>query len=194
MGLYVNISEKNFGKKNIFKDLVLTFPDKGLYAIVGKSGIGKTTLLRIIAGLDKKFKGKVQGGGTEKCSYVFQEYRLFPQLNALDNVLIANYDNPTDEQKREAVSLLEELSFSKDDLLLFPDELSGGMKQRLSIVRALIRKAPVLLLDEPTKELDRDICERLYKILKRESEKRLLLMISHSEKDIERTNAEIINL
>ncbi len=194
MGLKISVKDKSFDKKTIFKDLELELPDIGLYSIVGKSGVGKTTLLRMISGLDKKFKGEIIGGGAENTAYVFQEYRLFPQLTALDNVLLANFDKPSETKRENAIKILERLRLTGDDLKLFPAELSGGMKQRVSLARALIKNAPILLLDEPTKELDPELCAVLYEIIKEESQRRLVIMISHSEHDIKILNPSIIKI
>ena len=92
MSLVIEGLKKSFGKRILFDELNLSFAKCGLYAILGKSGIGKTTLLRMISGLDTKFQGKIIGGGAKNVSYCFQEYRLFPQLNALENVIFANHD------------------------------------------------------------------------------------------------------
>ena len=86
MSLVLNNIDKTFGEKVIIKGLSLVFPEKGVFAVVGESGVGKTTLLRLIAGLDTDYSGEITGGGLKNVSFAFQEYRLFPTLSALDNV------------------------------------------------------------------------------------------------------------
>lgn len=194
MSLKINNLSKSFDDKLIFDGFSYEFNETGVYAVVGDSGIGKTTLLRMISGLDKSFNGKITGGGAENCSYLFQEHRLFPNLTALDNVLLANFDKPSEENRKEAIDLFFKFKFTEGDLHLMPSELSGGMKQRVALIRAFIRKKPILLLDEPTKELDSELCNILYEIIKEESKKRLVIMVSHNERDIEALNASIINL
>ncbi len=194
MSLVINNLTKSFGEKIIFKNLSLDFDEKGSYAIFGESGIGKTTLLRIIAGLDKDYDGKVIGGGVSQTSVVFQEYRLFPRLCAVDNVVFANYDKKTPENTKEAENMLISLGFSSADMKLYPSELSGGMKQRVSIARALLRQTPILLLDEPTKELDSENAGKLLLLIKKEAERRTVIIITHKPEDAEFLHAKTINL
>lgn len=182
MSLHIKNLHKRFGKKIVFDNFSFDFDDTGLYLLHGESGIGKTTLLRMIAGLDKDFTGKIEGGGFEQVSYAFQEYRLFPNLNLLENVLVAS-KSEDDNDIIEATELLILLGFSEAELKLYPHELSGGMKQRASLCRAFLKKAPVLLLDEPTKELDRAICEKIYKTILKISKDRLVILVTHDEVD-----------
>lgn len=186
----INLSKK-FDKKSIFENFSCSFDDKGIYALSGESGIGKTTLLRIIAGLDKDYRGKVEGGGIGKVSYAFQEYRLFPELNALENVFFANSDRKTEA---EAKKMLIRLGFNETDLLLMPNELSGGMKQRVSLARAFLKDSPILLLDEPTKELDPVNIDAVLELIKENAAQRLVIIVSHNEDDLIELNAQIINI
>ena len=185
---------KSFGEKQIFKDFSLDLPDRGLFVICGDSGTGKTTLLRMICGLDKDFSGVIQGGGLKNCSVAFQEYRLFPQLSALDNLVFANYDKKDEKNTKEALEALLSLGFSSEDTALLPSELSGGMKQRTSLARAILRKSPLLLLDEPTKELDEENALKVLEMIKKEADSRLVLLITHNKSDAEFLNANIINI
>ncbi|MBQ7333560.1 MAG: ABC transporter ATP-binding protein [Clostridia bacterium] len=189
MKLSVKIQEKRFKNKLIFENFSYEFQNKGLYAVIGESGRGKTTLLRLIAGLDKKFKGEIIGGGFNNVSVAFQEYRLFPALSALENITEA-----TATSYETAENMLLELGFSKEDTLLRPSELSGGMKQRVSLARAFLKKTPILLLDEPTKELDAELKTKLYKLIENESKSRLVIFVSHNESDIKALNPTTVEL
>ena len=184
----------SFDKKTIFENFSLELPDRGVFLISGESGVGKTTLLRMISGLDTKFTGEISGGGVKNCSVAFQEYRLFPTLSALDNVIFASYDKKTAENEKEAKEMLMSLGFNEEDLNLHPAELSGGMKQRVSLARAFLRKAPILLLDEPTKELDEENAKKVINRIKTEAEHRLVLAVSHRQEDAELLGAEIIKI
>ncbi len=177
MSLVIKDLHKRFGEKTIFEDFSYDFPKAGIFALVGDSGRGKTTLLRIIAGLDKDFKGTVS---KTDCAYAFQEYRLFPTLNALENITKILYKNPSDVEIREARTLLEYFGFSNEDMMLFPSALSGGMKQRVALCRAFLAKKEVLLLDEPFKELDITLREKLRDLLDEESKARLIILSAHS--------------
>ena len=136
MSLKIDNLSKSFGKKDIFKNFSYEFSSTGIYLITGDSGVGKTTLLRIISGLDKTFTGQISNGGISNVSCVFQEYRLFPHLTAVENVMTAVNDED-ESTLQKAKALLSELAFSDEDMKLFPSELSGGMKQRVSLARAL---------------------------------------------------------
>ena len=95
MGVRIINLTKSFGEEVKISNFSYDFPDKGVVALIGESGVGKTTLARIIAGLDTDFTGQVIGGGIGNVSFAFQEYRLFPHLSALDNVIIPNYNKAT---------------------------------------------------------------------------------------------------
>ena len=194
MALILNDISKSFGEKTLFSHLSATFEEKGLYSLIGASGSGKTTLLRMIAGLDNDYSGNISGGGIENVSIMFQEYRLFPTLTAFENVIIPN-GNINDVSLRDYASkLFDTLGFTESEMQLKPDQLSGGMKQRVSFARAVLAKRPILLLDEPTKELDEALRQRLYSIILKESEKRLIIMVSHNQADLEALNPTVIYL
>lgn len=135
--------------------------DKGDFvSIVGGSGCGKSTLLRIIAGLEKTTEGYVEKDGVkiEKPSVnvgvVFQEDRLLPWLNVEQNVMFGMSGNVNKHEKRELAQKYPELVGLKENGKMLPNQLSGGMKQRVNIARALINRPQILLLDEPFSALD----------------------------------------
>ncbi len=194
MSLTVKNLNKSFGNKEIFKNFSAEFDDTGAYAVVGESGVGKTTLLRMIAGLDKAFDGEILGGGIKNTAVAFQEYRLFPELSALDNIIFANHDKKTPENAKEAQEMLLSLGFREEDLFLYPHELSGGMKQRVSVARAILRKTPLLLLDEPTKELDPENALKLLSVIKDEAKRRTVIIITHKDADVMALGARPVNI
>ena len=194
MSLVLESIKKSFGEKKILDGFSYVFSDVGLYNICGESGSGKTTLLRIICGLDNNFDGYINGGGIESTSFCFQEYRLFEQLSAVENIALAAFDSPSEKDFYEAEKILLRLNFSKADTTLFPRELSGGMKQRVAFARAVLYDAPILILDEPTKEVDEDIAKIMREIILEESKKRLVLLVSHKNEDMELEGAFKIQL
>ena len=145
---------KSFDDKVIFENSSFKFPDNQITFILGESGRGKTTLLRILAGLDLNYKGEIDGM-PEKISYVFQEPRLFGSLTALENVKIVSENS--EESAKELLSLLE----LNDALNKKPDELSGGMKMRVNLARALNYNADLYLMDEPFSALDDETKKRI---------------------------------
>ena len=178
MGVVSNFSKK-FDDKVIFDNYAVHFPSTGICFLLGKSGVGKTTMLRSIAGLDKDYDGNIAEFG--RISMMFQEYRLFPWISAIDNVLAAFGDKPLNEQILLTTSLLSELGFSTDEMHLKPGQLSGGMKQRVSFARAILAKGDTVILDEPFKELDAGIVDIMYNIIRRESREKLFLIVTHDE-------------
>ena len=194
MMLQIKDLYKSFGQKNIFDNFSYDFCDKEIYALVGESGKGKTTLLRLICGLDNDYRGEIIGGGIKNTSYAFQEPRLLPTINLIENVIWANYDKIDEDNTKEARDMLLRLGFDENDLHLYPNELSGGMKQRVSLARAFLRKAPILLLDEPTKELDSENASTVKSIIKEEALLRTVIFVSHNESDISYLKPQIIKI
>jgi ABC-type lipoprotein export system ATPase subunit len=189
MSLELKNLSKKYTKDYIFQDFSYKFDDTGIYLILGKSGVGKTTLLRIISGLEKSFEGEALGGGIETVSLAFQEYRLFEQLSALENVHLER-----SEDADRAKALLLALGFTEDDCLKNGSELSGGMKQRVSIARAFFKSSPILCLDEPTKEIGKDNIQRLLSLVQNEAARRLILIITHEEEEFAEINYKKIVL
>lgn len=185
--------KKSFNGDIIFDDLSLAIERNKLTLITGESGCGKTTLLRIIAGLDKDFSGEISGLEPSECAFSFQEYRLFPSLNAFENVyLVTNGDK--EKRKEIAENALLELGFSREDLSKFPDELSGGMKQRVALARVFVSDKSVLLLDEPTKELDAELIKILYKKIRSRLNSATVIMVTHMVEDIKEFSDCVIEL
>lgn len=170
----------------ILKNLNFTLPAKGCVCFFGPSGSGKTTLLQIIAGLKKPLNGMVCMD-YPKISYVFQENRLIPWLTALDNVSIVC------ESPEIAVEWLEKVGL-EDDSGKYPTQLSGGMKQRVNIARALAYDAPVILLDEPFKGLDDTIKSRIIDLFNEMKKDRLLILVTHDQNDVRLLADQIFNI
>ena len=174
----------SFGEKRVLKDLNYEFPERGIVVVSGASGSGKTTLLRIICGLERNFDGELVTPPNFSVAMAFQEYRLFPRLSALKNLTEILYSNATALDEQRALSMLLRLGISEADAALLPSELSGGMKQRVSLARAFLREADALILDEPTKELDADHVRSVLELIKEQSGDRLVILVTHRESDI----------
>lgn len=192
MSLVIKNLKKSFGEKVILGDFSYSFDERGIYALTGESGIGKTTLLRMIAGLDRDFEGEILSN--KGISLAFQEDRLFPVLTALENVVFAISDTKSEAVIADAKNMLMSLGISEKDFNLLPSELSGGMKQRVSLARAFLKDAPILLLDEPTGELDEDNAALVREIIKSEGERRLVILVTHSKKEIADLSATEIRI
>lgn len=173
---------KSFGQQLVIRDFTYTFPATGLYRLCGNSGVGKTTLLRLIAGLETPDSGTVQADG--RVSFLFQDRRLFDGLSALDNVRIVDTSkDPASAVCKRAVQLLSRLGIAPEEQNKRIPALSGGMQQRVAIARALFFDAPILLLDEPTKELDAQNRAILHDIFAEEALSRLVILSGHETDD-----------
>lgn len=193
---------KNYSNKTetleILKNLNLKVEAGEFISILGQSGSGKTTLLNIIGLLDAPTSGEIFIDG-EKISlknsnidhirnktigFVFQFHYLLPEFSALENVMIPalteNYSNRKEIEKK-ALSLLEDVGL-KHRANHKPNQLSGGEKQRVAIARALINNPKILLLDEPTGNLDNETSEKIFNIFKEINEKKgqTIITVTHS--------------
>lgn len=123
--------------------------------MLGASGSGKSTLLRLIAGFDRPTHGRVTVGGTSRVAYVFQDAHLLPWRNVLRNVALPLELSGIDKRTREsrAMAAIEQVELT-DAVHRFPAQLSGGMRMRASLARALVTDPELLLLDEPFAALD----------------------------------------
>lgn len=146
----------------VLNNVDLHIDDGEFICFLGPSGCGKTTLLRIIAGLEKADEGEVYDreelitGPSKERGFIFQQYSLFPWLNVLDNVLFGLKSN---EKSNKAENLATAEDYIKRVGLSefkynYPHELSGGMKQRVAIIRSLVNHPPILLMDEPFSAVD----------------------------------------
>ena len=160
-----NISKK-FGNKQILKDFNLIVPEKQVLAIVGPSGGGKTTLLRMLAGLETIDSGQVIYNGEildvaelEKrnlLGFVFQDFQLFPHLSVLENLTLSpiyTMNISKEEAEEKAQDLLARLGLS-EHAKAYPYSLSGGQKQRVALARAMMINPEIIGYDEPTSALD----------------------------------------
>ena len=172
MELIVNNLSKRFGEKLILDHLSFSMQSGDFMALVGSSGSGKSTILRLIAGLDQPSSGSIVVDGTPVSSpgpdrgMVFQKYSLYPWLNAAQNVAFGMrlQGMKASEIKERTAYFLEVVGLS-DAATKLPRELSGGMQQRVAIARALATNPSILLLDEPFGALDLQIRESMQDFL-----------------------------
>ena len=159
--------------RKVLEQIELNIRDGEFLCVIGASGCGKSTLLRILAGLEKPEQGQVlvdgqtvTGPGTDRM-IVFQDYALFPWMKAIRNISFAvkrARHVSTAEADRIAEEFLEKVEM-RDSAMLYPYQLSGGMKQRIAIARALAMDTDILLLDEPFGALDAKIRRQLQDLL-----------------------------
>jgi NitT/TauT family transport system ATP-binding protein len=177
---------KKFDNKVIFENYSFEILDKKINYLIGPSGCGKTTLLRILSGLDKNFRGNIDIG-TSRVSVVFQEPRLFPNLTIKENIEIVC------DEKRPIDNILKIVELENDANLL-PNELSGGMKMRVSIARALACDSDLYLMDEPLSALDEDMKDRIIPKVLSYLKGKTIIIISHDSTEINKYSNNVVNL
>lgn len=168
----INNLTVRFDKKTIFDSYDIELPDEGTVLITGESGIGKTTFLRIIAGLLKPEEGQIFGLSGRKVSMVFQENRLLPWMSALENVTLVS-DIDTAKNLLICLGLENEMNTNVS-------KLSGGQQQRVSIARAFAYGNDIVLLDEPFNGLDE---ENRLKVVRLMHTAKLRIVVSHHAED-----------
>ena len=167
------------------EDINLTIPRGEFFVLVGPSGCGKSTLLRIMSGLETSFSGEViLGKGLTKAdfSFVFQQFALLPWLTVFQNVELGLLRRGMSEELRKTLVDRELRIFGLQKFRsAHPHELSGGMKQRVGIARALVTEPKIVFLDEPFSELDSFTAEELREELLEiwEDRKPTIVMVTH---------------
>lgn len=189
-----NIS-KSYGDLKVLENMNFQVEKNEVLAIVGPSGVGKSTLLKCIVQLEKQDEGhfylnetKVDEKNRIRIGLVFQSSSLFQHLNVMDNLLIAVKYHKLYEEKeavKKAESYLREFGLS-DKKSAYPSELSGGQKQRIAIIRALLLNPLVLCFDEPTSSLDGENKTLLIDIIRKIKKEQAVIVVSHDEDFIER--------
>ena len=181
----------SLGGRQILKDVSLMLPHTGITAIMGKSGIGKTTLIRILAGLIKPDDGNIEST-FERISVKFQDARLFEWLTVYENVT-AVLDNKSSNADQVAKFWLNAVGL-QTDMEKFPAELSGGMAQRVALARALAYEGDLLLLDEPFSAVDDSTKETLLALIAEYAKTHAVLLVTHTCEEAEALGATIVQL
>ncbi len=188
----------------------LRFRSNEFVSILGPSGCGKTTLLNIVGGLDQYTSGDLVINGVSTREYrdadwdtyrnhsvgfVFQSYNLIPHQTVLANVELALTLSGISraERRARAVKALEEVGLG-DQLRKKPNQMSGGQMQRVAIARALVNDPDIILADEPTGALDTQTSIQIMEILKRISEKKLIIMVTHNPEIAQTYSSRIISV
>ncbi len=198
------------GAVHALKGIDLSFRESEFISILGPSGCGKTTMLNILGGLDKYSDGDLVINGVSTKNYkdrdwdsyrnhsvgfVFQTYNLIPHQSVLQNVELALTLSGVSksERKQRAKKALEEVGLG-DQLRKRPNEMSGGQMQRVAIARALVNNPDIILADEPTGALDSETSVQVMQILKKVSENRLVVMVTHNAELAEQYSTRIVRM
>ena len=183
---------KAFGGKQILTNFSLSIPEKQILAIVGPSGGGKTTLLRMLAGLEIIDSGEIYYNGEslsidelEKrnlLGFVFQDFQLFPHLSVLENLTLSpikTMDMDKEAAEKKARGLLEQLGLA-EHADAYPFSLSGGQKQRVALARAMMIDPEIIGYDEPTSALDPELRLEVEKLILQNKERGMTqIVVTH---------------
>ena len=178
-----NIS-MSFPGITIFKNLDFTLSGGKITCLMGPSGCGKTTLLNLLAGTVKPDSGIIEPDTTGRIAFLFQESRLLPWMNVLANVTYLMDRHLSEKAKKQkGMELIKKVGLSGFENS-YPAELSGGMKRRVSLARALGKNAALFLMDEPFSSLDDNLKDRMTILMKELfiKEKRTVLYVTHDSR------------
>ena len=201
-----NIS-KQFGQKKIFDHFNLTIEDGKILSLVGPSGGGKTTLLRMLAGLEKIDSGEIIHNGEvvpidhlemlNLLGFVFQDFQLFPHLSVLDNLTLSPVKTmgmTKETAKEKAVTLLQRLGLG-EYADAYPYSLSGGQKQRVALARAMMIDPQIIGYDEPTAALDPELRQEVEKLILQNREAGMTqIVVTHDLKFAESISDHILRI
>ncbi|WP_105151259.1 amino acid ABC transporter ATP-binding protein [Streptococcus suis] len=198
---------KRFEDKQIFSNYDLVIPEGKIVAIVGQSGGGKTTLLRMLAGLETIDSGTLMYNGQELpleelgkrhlLGFVFQDFQLFPHLSVLENLVLSpmkTQNMSRSEAEDKALKLLDTLGLA-NHATAYPFSLSGGQKQRVALARAMMIDPEIIGYDEPTSALDPELRKEVEKlILENKATGITQIVVTHDMQFAENIADEIIKI
>ena len=196
MNLKLENIRKSYDHRVILDQFSLEFKRGSITCLFGPSGCGKTTLLNLIGGITQADAGFVRGFSEEKISYIFQETRILPWKTVLGNVLFPLSDKLPDRQAHETARKFIRLVGLENEQAFYPFQLSGGMKQRVSIARAFAFPGSLILMDEAFQSLDNtlkyNILDSFLKIWKEDG--RTVIFVTHDIDEAIKLGQEIIFL
>lgn len=180
MDIKIKHLDKAYGEQQILKDFSCLFPEGKTTCIRGKSGCGKTTLLRLLLGLESPDTGEIEGMEGKKIgSGISGKNRLCENLSAASNIRMVCREPITDQQLEEAYKAVALTHIWQKPVR----ELSGGMRRRVSVLRALLAESDCVVMDEPLKGLDEDTKERTIKYILEKTTGKTLIFVTHEEKE-----------
>jgi NitT/TauT family transport system ATP-binding protein len=179
----IKLNHINFSYSNhtVFEDFNLNFEANKIHVIMGHSGCGKTTLLHLLASLLKPQHGTIEGIDNKHVSYIFQEPRLLPWRTVFENIKLSlNHLDKEAEKTQLANEIIQKVGLSRF-ASYYPNQLSGGMQQRVSMARAFAFPSQLILLDEPFQNLDIKLKDEMIALFQClwEFEKRTVVCVTH---------------
>ena len=193
MPISIQNIQKAFGAKRVLTGVDYVLEDGGIYCLMGPSGMGKTTLLRILMDLENPDRGDVKGLGRNDIAVMFQENRLLEWMDAVDNVAVMRKGIRDKKLKAEIEENLKHI-LPADCLHQPVAQLSGGMKRRVALARAMSYPSKLIILDEPFTGLDRATKLEVVDYILRMRGDRILLVATHGTEDAAMLGAKVIHL
>mgnify|MGYP002524375004 CR=1 FL=1 len=208
----VDVGKTYFNKNKqveALKNINLELLNAGMVFILGKSGSGKSTLLNILGGIDQATTGEVVIDGVSQkefkekdyadyrnhyVGFIFQEFNLLHDLNVYENIALALQLSDKENVEERVANALEQVDLSSEYFTRKIDELSGGEKQRIAIARTIVKDCNVILADEPTGNLDSKTGETIWKILKKQAESKLVIVVSHDRESADKYADRVIEI
>lgn len=176
----------SYGKNTVLKDFNLTIKDGERICLFAPSGYGKTTVLRLIMGLEKPKSGKILGVENKKIAVTFQEDRLIPNKTVKENVVLFGGETDVND-------LLVSLNL-KEAAHNFPKSLSGGMARRVAIARALNSKGDIYIFDEPFNGIDKENIEKTAHIINEKTKNKTFILVTHNKDEAALLNCKILEI
>lgn len=186
MGIVIQNLCKAFDGKTVLEHFSCELPDTGVVALMGKSGIGKSTLINLLLGLRKPDAGEIHLPKAFRFSAVFQEDRLFSHLSARENLLLT-----TGRALPEIDAALAALSLNPEEPAPVKT-YSGGMQRRVALARGVLLSADALLMDEPFRGLDEETRAQAIEFVKKEWKNRLIILVTHDSEEARMMGAQRI--
>lgn len=181
---------KSFNDIQVLNNISMTFQEGRITCIMGASGIGKTTLAYILMGLLKPDSGQITGLQDKKFAAVFQEDRLIEHWDAVKNIMLVCKKDIKKDYVHKNLKDIGLTDYEKKPV----SALSGGMRRRVAIVRALLSDYDILIMDEPFKGLDEDLKKQVINYVREKTAGKTVIIITHDKNEVDRLQANLITM
>lgn len=190
MNIELKAVTKELGQKTVLKELNMTFLEGRINCLMGASGSGKTTIVNLLTGLIHPNSGEITGLQDKRVSVVFQEDRLIEHLNAVKNIRLV-CDREVKPERVENELCLLGLSENQDKPVR---DYSGGMRRRVALLRALLAKGDLVIMDEPFRGLDAGLKNQVIEYIKKTTTGKTVIIVTHEKEDAVLLQANLITL